>query len=132
NKSGPTLVYAKFGGDFNYSYYIVNESIWINVFSYTDPLKIDLAAPTLFNIQCDLTDSFGNSIIYSQLDLRMNSSSDYTGQLTPSNPEYPTVPGSNSFNFNKGVLSDTFVNNYTLTIEFNGDFNFISLEYFPY
>ena len=131
NKSGPSLVYAKFGADINYSYYIVNESIWINVISFSDPLELDLAGkgPTQFNIQCDLTDSFNNLILYSQLDLRMNTSIDYTIKLTPSNPEYPILPGSNSFNFNRGVFLDTFVNNYTLTIEFNGDFNLISFPY---
>ncbi|HEC38718.1 MAG TPA: transglutaminase domain-containing protein, partial [bacterium] len=67
NKSGPTLVYAKFGADINYSYYIVNESIWINVISFSDPLEYDLAAPFPFNIQCDLIDSFANPIYYSCL-----------------------------------------------------------------
>ncbi|KKL61512.1 hypothetical protein LCGC14_2194580, partial [marine sediment metagenome] len=93
NKSGPTLVYAQFGSFMNYSYYIVNESIWINVNSYSNPLEVDMSGADTnpnklaFNIQCNLTDSFGNPIGYSELDLKMNRSLlDYTGYLTPGNP----------------------------------------------
>ena len=130
NKSGPTLVYAKYGGDFNYSYYIVNETIEINVLSYTDPLEYDLATQFPFNIQCELRDSFLNPIFYSQLDLRMNwSIFDYTGFLTPPNPEYPSPLGSDFFNFNRGVIPGTPLNNYTLRLEFNGYFDFFNYPY---
>ncbi|MFX0080203.1 MAG: transglutaminase domain-containing protein [Candidatus Hodarchaeota archaeon] len=129
NKSGPTLVYARYGGDFNYSYYIVNESIGVNLISYTSPLEYDLANPIPFNIQCELIDLFANPIYYSQLDLRMNSTIDYTGFLTPSNPEYPSPTGSNFFNFNRGVNPGIPLDNYTLTLEFNGFFNFYAYPY---
>ena len=129
NKSGPTLVYAKYGSDFNYSYYIVNESIEISVISYTNPLEYDLGAPIPFNIQCDLIDSFANPIYYSRLDLRMNSTLDYTGSLTPPNPEYPTPSGSNFFDFNRGVAPGPPLDNYTLWLEFNGYFDFFNYPY---
>jgi len=129
NKSGPTLVYAKYGGDFNYSYYIVNESIEINVISYTNPLEYDLATSIPFNIQCELIDSFANSIYYSQLDLRMNSTLDYTGFITPPNPEYPTPSGSNFFDFSRGVDPGIPLDNYTLKLEFNGYFDFFNYPY---
>ncbi|UCD01059.1 MAG: hypothetical protein JSV23_09260 [Promethearchaeota archaeon] len=130
HKSGPTLVYAKFGKDNNYSYYIVNETIEISVISYSDPLEYDLATQIPFNIQCDLIDSFGNPIYYSQLDLRMNwSTFDYTGFLTPSNPEYPSPFGSNFYDFNRGVIPGTPLNNYSLKLEFYGFFDFFNYPY---
>ena len=128
HKSGPMLLYAKHGIDRNYSYSIVNEPVSINVLSYSD-FEYDLAFPDQFNIRCELNDSSGNPIYYSLLDLRMNSTFDYTGYLIPPNPEYPTSPGSNFFNFNRDVIQSTPVNNYTLKVEFNGYFDFTSYPY---
>jgi hypothetical protein len=135
NKSGPTLVYAQAGGIKNYSYYIVNESIAIDVQSYSNPLEIDLAGvgPTQFNIICSLVDSYDNPIDYSQLDLRMNQSIfDYTGYITPTNPVFPTPVGSNTFDFNRGVISSTPIGNYTLRLEFSGLFDFTTYPSYPY
>ena len=137
NRSGPTLVYAQFNSYSNYSYYIVNESIWINVSSYSNPLEVDMSGDdtgppdkTIFNILCNLTDSYGNPITYSELDLIMNRSLlDYTAYLTPGGPESPITLGSNWFSFNRGVIPTTPVNNYTLRLEFNGSFNFNSYPY---
>ncbi|MFX1312245.1 MAG: hypothetical protein ACFFHD_06495, partial [Promethearchaeota archaeon] len=132
NKAGPSLVYARVGNIINYSYYIVNQSIWINIISYSNPLEIDLAGngPTQFNIQCSLFDINGNPIIDSKLNLRMNRSlTDYTNYLTPGNPISPISLGSNIFDFNRGVITSTPVNNYSLRLEFDGDFNFSSYPY---
>ncbi len=131
--SGPNLVYVKVSKNNNYSYFIVNESIGINLISYTIPLEVDLAGvgPTQFNIQSSLIDTQGNPIIYAELDLRMNNSFlDYTGYLIPGNPVYPVTLGSNLFNFNQGVNpSTTPVQNYTLRLEFNGNFDLTSYPY---
>jgi len=131
--SGPNLVYAQVSRNSNYSYYVVNESIQITSISYSSPLEIDLVGngPTQFNIQCSLIDSFGNPISYSELDLRMNNSFiDYTSYLTPGNPVFPIATGSNSYNFNQGVNpATTPVNNYTLRLEFNGNFDLSSYPY---
>ena len=130
--SGPNLVYVKVSKNSNYSYYIVNESIQISSISFSNPLEIDIAGtgPTQFNVQCNLVDFFGNQIIYSDLDLRMNNSVlDYTAYLTPVNPVNPITPGSNSFNFNRGILPTTPLKNYTLLLEFNGNFDFSSYPY---
>ncbi|MHA2128650.1 MAG: transglutaminase-like domain-containing protein, partial [Promethearchaeota archaeon] len=132
NKSGPTLVYAKVGINKNYSYYIVNEPIWINIISFSDPLEVDLAGvgPSQFNIQCNLIDAFANPISFSPLILRMNRSfTDYTGFLIPGIPVTPVTPGSNFYNFNRGVLASTPINNYTLRLEFSGIFDFSSYPY---
>ena len=133
HKSGPTLVYVQSSRNSNYSYYVVNESIQITSISYSSPLEIDIAGvgPTQFNIQSILEDSFNNQIFYSDLDLRMNNSFlDYTSYLTPGNPNYPIAFGSNSFDFNQGVNpSTTPINNYTLRLEFNGNFDFTSYPY---
>jgi len=131
NKSGPTLVYAKVGKVMNYSYYIVNESIGININSYTTPLLIDLASPFDFNIQCNLTDNKNNPIYFSQINLRMNSSGDYTSYLTPPTPISPNPIGSNKFDFDRGVIPSTPVNNYTLKLEYYGSFDFANHPY-PY
>ncbi|MFX1395131.1 MAG: hypothetical protein ACFFAH_16405, partial [Promethearchaeota archaeon] len=132
NKSGPTLVYVRVGSARNYSYYIVNESIAIDVQSFSNPLEIDLAGvgPTQFNVQCRLVDSYNNPVYYSQIDLRMNESIfDYSAYITPSNPIFPTPIGSNTFNFDRSVKSNTPINNYTLRLEFNGVFNFMNYPY---
>ncbi len=132
-KSGPTLVYAQVGRNSNYSYYIVNESIQITSISYSSPLELDIAGigPTQFNIQCSLIDDQGNPIFYSELDLRMNNSFlDYTDRLAPGNPVTPVAMDSNFFNFNQGVNPTTTpVINYTLRLEFNGNFDFSSYPY---
>ncbi|MFX0036621.1 MAG: transglutaminase domain-containing protein [Candidatus Hermodarchaeota archaeon] len=130
HKSGPTLVYAKYGQNRNYSYYVVNESIAINLISYTTPLEYDIATQTQFNIQCELIDTINNPIYYSQIDLRMNrSTTDYTGYITPSNPVYPSPFGSNFFNFNRGITAGIPLNNYTLKLEFYGSFDFYNYPY---
>ncbi|KKM71453.1 hypothetical protein LCGC14_1430460 [marine sediment metagenome] len=133
NKSGPTLVYAQFNSYSNYSYYIVNESISVNINNYSSPLQVDVSGSQElnFNIICNLTDSNGNPIGYSDLDLKMNrSSTDFTGYLTPAPANPVSDPsGSSVFNFYRGVNSSTPVNNYTLRLEFNGSFDFSSYPY---
>ena len=132
NKSGPTLVYAQCDRYSNYSYYIVNESIGIDVISPVNPYNIDIAFfpyPT-FNVQCELIDIFDNTIDYSQIDVKMNNSvGDTTSYLTTPHDVNPTPLSTNFFNFDRTVNFGTPIDNYTIKIEFNGNFNFSSYPY---
>jgi len=133
NKSGPTLVYTQVSRFRNYSYYIVNESIGINIISSLNPYIIDVAGgapyPT-FNIQCELIDAFGNPIDYSQIDLKMNNSvGDTTSYLTTPHSVNPIILGSNFFDFDRSVNGGTPIGNYTIKIEFNGVFDLTNEPY---
>ena len=133
-KAGPNLVYSRIGNVRNYSYYIINDSIGINLQSYSNPLQIDIngTGSTTFNVQCVLIDNKNNPIPYSQIEINMNRSSiDYSNYITPSIYVNPTSLSSNAFSFNRGVLTSTPVNNYSLRLEFNGYFNFSTHPY-PY
>ncbi|MFX0188421.1 MAG: transglutaminase-like domain-containing protein [Candidatus Hodarchaeota archaeon] len=134
NKSGPTLIYARVGSVRNYSYYIVNESIYFDVISGPDPRVVDISAfpAEQFNIKCRLADFFDNSINNTVIALRMyRGGFDYTNFLTPTNPEFPIPLGSNFFDIYRSVQSFTPANNYTLRLDFNGIFDFTNTPY-PY
>ncbi|TFG24834.1 MAG: transglutaminase domain-containing protein [Promethearchaeota archaeon] len=133
HNAGPTLVYAKIGSVTNYSYYIINESISIKINSYLPiPFQLDIAAavPQMYNITCELLDDKNNFIGYSQIEIKMNRSSiDYSSFITPSTIVNPDSVGSNNFDFERGVRNDTSPNNYSLKLEFNGFFDFLSFPY---
>ncbi|KKK41158.1 hypothetical protein LCGC14_0594470 [marine sediment metagenome] len=135
NKSGPTLVYAKFGGDFNYSYYIVNESIVFNPIFGPSPSEINrTGVGTQFDILCRLIDTQGNPINFSQMSLQMYRVSpfiDSSNDLNPSNPSFSNDRGIFSIT-NMGVQTGTYATNYTLILNFNGNFLFSNDVNNPY
>ncbi|MFX1552747.1 MAG: transglutaminase domain-containing protein, partial [Promethearchaeota archaeon] len=127
NKSGPTLVYAKYGGDFNYSYYIVNESIVFDFISGPIPREINRTGSfgTQFNTMCRLIDTSNNDIYYSEIALRMfRMGSPMSQYLNPQFPLFQDTGGSNLFTFDLGVQPDTPATNYTLRLDFDGFFDF--------
>jgi len=149
HKSGPTLVYTRVGSTRNYSYYIVNESIKINIISGPNPRQIDLYQTTSdsFNINGNVTDNEGNSVGYTEIKLRLFNKDgiDYTDYLIPyeSNPYVTGNDGSFSLNFQVDP-NNVPAGNYSLRLDFNGsflltndpnndyDFNFVGLYSLDY
>jgi len=134
HKSGPTLVYAKYGGDLNYSYYILNESIAFDFFYGPTPRVINRTGSydTEFDISCRLIDDQNNPMDYTQIDLRM-----YKGVVDRSDfldPPYPIFYDAGGiFNINNmGVQDYTDATNYTLYLNFYGDFRFTNDPTNPY
>ena len=134
-KSGPTLLYANFENKYNYSYYVLNESIVFNLISGPSPPEINRTGifGTTFNIVCQLSDTFNNPIYYSEIALRMSRlGTDYSQYLNPQYPYFQDMIGSNLFDFNLGVQPDTPDTNYTLELLFEGYFNFYNDPNNPY
>ncbi|MFX1317446.1 MAG: hypothetical protein ACFE9T_16410, partial [Promethearchaeota archaeon] len=127
HKSGPTLVYARVGGVRNYSYYIVNESIEINIISGPNPLQINIYQTTSdsFIINGNVTDNKGNPVGYTEIKLRLFNKDriDYTDYLIPyeSNPYLTGNDGSFSLSFEVDP-SNVPAGNYSLRLDFNGSF----------
>ncbi len=127
NKTGPTLVYAQVGNVRNYSYYVLNEPIHVNLISGPTPLTINIqtGGSDPFNIQGTITDEVGNPIGYAEVRLKLfRSGFDYSGYLNPQQ-SYPFVTGPDgSFNLDFEVDETTPIGNYSLRFDFNGTFDF--------
>jgi transglutaminase-like putative cysteine protease len=126
--AGPNLLYAKFGIEENYSYFILNEEPIINILSGPIPREINRtgagASNTIFNVEGEILDNTNsNPIKYSELHLKLlKGGTDYSTYLMPSSAIWTDSNG--YFNFNFEVVSDTPTGNYTLRLDFNGTINY--------
>jgi hypothetical protein len=123
--AGPNLLYAQVGGFKNYSYFILDAAIAINITSGPTPAVINRSGGgyTTFNIQGSVFDPFNNARIpfsYVNLSLIKNGYDNSSYLTTP----FPFSTGPDgSFSINYDVLSNTPPGNYTLNMTFTGRIN---------
>ena len=128
-KPGPQLLYAQLGSKYNYSYYIVNETVDFEIISGPDPREIDRLNGN-FDLYCRLIDPFNNvPIDNSEIFLKMfRGGIDYSYLLNPNNPSFFETTGIFNIN-NMRVQSYTAAGNYTLRLDFDGDFHLMNNPY---
>ncbi len=135
--AGPNLIYARVLNKYNYSYFILNETIIFDPLTLTGPtppiINRTESGPQ-FNIGFNLTDLLTNGIGYAEINLKMyNESGDYSYMLNPIDPnEFFDITGSNEFDINMRVQPDTQLGNYTLILVFNGTFDYTHDSMNPY
>jgi len=128
-KPGPQLLYAQLGSKYNYSYYIVNETVDFDIISGPNPREIDRLSEN-FDLYCRLIDPFNNvPIDNSEIFLKMfKGGIDYSSLLNPNNPSFFETTGIFNIN-NMRVQSYTDAGNYTLRLDFDGDFYLMNNPY---
>lgn len=126
--AGPHLIYAKYGDEYNYSYFILNESIYVELVSGPTPPTINNIGTVgrVFNLLGYIKDKSNDMHIKNcWVNFRTNSSYNY---LTVQDCNCGT---SGIFDLNSEVENGTPVANYTLQIEFIGLFDYWTSPY-PY
>jgi len=126
--AGPHLIYAKYGDEYNYSYFILNESIYVELVSGPTPPTINNTGTVgrVFNLLGYIKDKSNDMHIKNcWVNFRTNSSYNY---LTVQDCNCGT---SGIFDLNSEVENGTPVTNYTLQIEFIGLFDYWTSPY-PY
>jgi len=127
-KPGPQLLYAQRGNKYNYSYYIVNETVDFDIISGPDPREIDRLNDN-FDLSCRLIDPFNIPIDNPEIFLKMfRGGIDYSYLLNPINPSFFETTGIFNIN-NMGVQPSTDAGNYTLRLDFDGDFHLMNNPY---
>ncbi len=130
--AGPHLIYATWNNKYNYSYFILNDNISINLDICPQPREINRSGSIdrNFLIHGYLVDSFnGNPIKYGEINVYM-----YDG-VTPATSYLDWVSGSlqlgtsGEIDLIYSVLSSTPAKNYTLEIEFDGIFIYTNPNY---
>jgi hypothetical protein len=117
--AGPHLIYAKWGSNYNYSYFTLNDNINLNVQSGPNPNQIYIGGT--FTIQGTITDGFnGLPIKYTEIYVAL-----FDG---PMNVSYYLsrnsfqLDDSGTFDLSLSVGSATPATNYTLRVDFYGNF----------
>jgi len=128
-KPGPQLLYAQLGSKYTYSYYIVNETVDFDIISGPDPREIDRINED-FDLSCLLIDPFNIVPIDNpEIFLRMfKGAIDYSYLLNPNNPSFFETTGIFNIN-NMRVQPSTDAGNYTLRLDFDGDFHLMNNPY---
>ncbi|MEE9573509.1 MAG: hypothetical protein V3W20_10705, partial [Candidatus Neomarinimicrobiota bacterium] len=129
--AGPHLLYAKYGSNSIYSYFILDAPININLDICPSPREVNRSTSIGrdFLIHGYLNDSSnGNPIKYSQIEVRL-----YDG-LTPvsfrlNEPRFIQLGGTGEINLVFSVSSSTPAQNYTLQVWFNGIFIYTNPNY---
>jgi len=124
--AGPHQVYARWGSNYNHSYFICNANITLNLESGPTPNIIARSGSTNrnFNLHGYVNDSTnGSPIKYARIFVYMYDefSTDYTGYLTLENG-FLRLDESGEFDLTYSVISSTPEKNYTLIIVFDGWF----------
>ncbi|MEE9573628.1 MAG: hypothetical protein V3W20_11310, partial [Candidatus Neomarinimicrobiota bacterium] len=123
--AGPHLIYAQWGSNYNYSYYIYNKNITIDLTDGPEPREIVRSDPgvRIFNIHGFVNDSNnGATIKYAQINVYM-----YDGLIDVSfylvlQSGTVSLDETGEFNLDYMVLSSTPDKNYTIQVEFSGVF----------
>lgn len=126
--AGPHQVYARWGSNFNYSYFIYDAPISVNLESGPTPNTIARSGPINrnFNLHGYVNDSTnGSPIKYAQVFVYMYdlSAIDYTSYLSLESG-FMRLDESGEFDLTFSVLSSTPEKNYTLIIAFDGYFRY--------
>jgi hypothetical protein len=124
--AGPHQIYARWGFNYNYSYFIFDAPITINLESGPTPNTIARSGldNRTFNLHGYVNDSTnGSPIKYARIFVYMYdlSFTDYTGYLNLTSG-FLRLDGSGEFDLTYEVISSTPVKNYTLRIYFDGWF----------
>ena len=124
--AGPHQVYARWGPNYNYSYFIYNAPITVNLENGPTPNIIARSGLTnrSFNLHGYVNDSTnGLPIKYARIFVYMYDEffTDYTGYLNLTNG-FLRLDGSGEFDLTYRVISSTPEKNYILVIAFDGWF----------
>ncbi|MFX1446986.1 MAG: transglutaminase domain-containing protein [Promethearchaeota archaeon] len=124
--AGPHQVYARWGSNYNYSYFILNAPITLNLESGPTPNIIARSGSTNrnFNLHGHISDSTnGLPIKYARIFVYMYDqfSADYTGYLSLESGLL-RLNESGEFDLTYSVISSTPEKNYTIRVAFDGIF----------
>ncbi|MFX1527829.1 MAG: transglutaminase-like domain-containing protein [Promethearchaeota archaeon] len=124
--AGPHLLRARWGSNYNYSYFILDEPIILNLASGPIPREIN-RGQTNFNLHGYVNDIFnGLPIKFARISVYMvDGGTDYTSYLRLIGGSYQ-LGINGEFDLTFSVLSSTPDKNFTLQIEFNGIFSYSS------
>ncbi|MHA1498241.1 MAG: transglutaminase domain-containing protein [Promethearchaeota archaeon] len=122
--AGPHLISARWGSNYNYSYFILNDQINVTLLSGPTPREIyrSGAIQRTFNLQGTITDgSNGSPIKFPEIRVVLldGTMTDVSHYLSSS---YFQLDDTGAFDLTISVSSGTPANNYTLRVEFNGVF----------
>ncbi len=122
--AGPHLISARWGSNYNYSYFILNDQINVSLLSGPSPREIYRSGATqrTFNIQGSIIDgSNGSPIKFPEIHIALldGTMTDVSYYLSSS---YFQLDDTGAFDLTISVSSGTPANNYTLRVEFNGVF----------
>jgi len=125
--AGPHLIYAKYGSDYNYSYFILNAPINITFDTSPYPLQINRSGPNdrTFNIHGFINDSHnGLNPKYCGITVKLfDGLIDVSGRLILDSGSLQ-CGASGEINVTYRVDPATDAINYTLQVWFNGSFNY--------
>lgn len=134
--AGPHLIYAQNGSQENYSYFILDDNVRIDL-NPPRPVpniinRIDVGDYT-FNIKGSILDDTNNNPIkYAQVSVRLfKDLVDYSSYLQPPYPTLFDCGEDGSFDLNFNVDDNILPGNYSIRIDFNGIFDYLSQDY-PY
>jgi hypothetical protein len=119
--AGPHLIYAKWGSNYNYSYFTLNDNIILDVQSGPNPNQVFRGGET-FTIQGKMTDgSNGTPIKYAEIYVALldGTMTDVSYYLSANTFQ---LDDSGTFDLSLSVDSGTPAANYTLNVGFYGNF----------
>ncbi|MFX1354650.1 MAG: transglutaminase-like domain-containing protein, partial [Promethearchaeota archaeon] len=122
--AGPHLLRARWGSNYNYSYFILDEPISVDIESGPIPREIN-RGQTSFNLRGYVNDSLNRlPIKFVRISVYMvDGGTDYTSYLRLIGGSYQ-LGINGEFDLTFSVLSSTPAKNYTLQIEFDGIFSY--------
>ena len=128
--AGPHLIYATWNNKFNFSYFILDAPISVNLDICPQPGEINRsgAIGRNFWIHGYLNDtSNGNPIKFSIIEVRLNDSVDVSFYLNE--PRFTNLGGTGEIDLIYSVSASTPAKNYTLQVRFDGIFNYLTPFY---
>jgi len=120
--AGPHQVYARWGSNYNYSYFILNEQIIVDFESGPVPREIS-RGQTIFNLRGYVNDSLNRSPIkYAEISVHLyDGSTEVFGYLIHESGSLQ-LDNTGEFDLYYSVSGSTPDQNYTVKVEFNGIF----------
>ncbi|MEJ2293803.1 MAG: transglutaminase-like domain-containing protein [Candidatus Lokiarchaeota archaeon] len=126
--AGPHLIYAKWGSNYNYSYFILDSPIFIDLISGPTPNTIYRTdnTPYTFNLHGYVRDyDNSNPIKYTRIDVFLFQGTNPVNYLVYESGSLQ-LNATGEFNLYYSVQDYTPEGNYTIQIEFDGEFNYQS------
>ena len=126
--AGPHLIYAKWGSNYNYSYFILDSPIFIDLISGPQPNTIYRTdtTPYMFNLNGYVRDYDNNNPIkYARIDVFLFQGANPVNYLVYESGSLQ-LDATGQFNLYYSVQDYTPEDNYTIRIQFNGEFNYQS------
>jgi hypothetical protein len=128
--AGPHLIYATWNSKFNFSYFILDAPISVNLDICPQPREINRSGTIGRNfwIHGYVNDSSnGNPVKFSIMEVRLYDPADVSFYLNE--PRFTNLGGSGEIDLIYSVSPSTPANNYTLEVRFDGLFNYLNLFY---